>query len=95
MESMGKQYDKLVLEAFANYGYTEEWLLNKANLDRVHRYILKFEGVDEWAIDNVVLFRIKREACFDQLGLMPVVRLTLTYKIGNFPEKTVTANGFE
>lgn len=94
-ETFGKLYDDLVSEAFARYGYTKEWILNPANRKRIHRNVFKDSGVDEWLVDDIVLFSIKRETCMDLSIFRLTIRLTLEYRIGNFPEKTVTANGFE
>lgn len=95
IESIGNQYDKLVLEGFSRFGYTKEWLLNPSNRVRIHRNVLSEAGIDEWLIDDIVLFSIKRETCVDPSIFGITVRLSLEYHIGNFPEKTVTANGFE
>lgn len=95
MDTFGKFYDDLVAEAFSRFGYTKEWLLNPANRNRIHRNVFKDSGVDEWLVDDIVLFSIKRETCMDLSIFRLTIRLTLEYRIGNFPEKTVTANGFE
>ena len=93
--TFGKLYDDLVYEAFARYGYTKEWLFNPANRNRIHRNVLSEAGIDEWLIDDIVLFSVKRETCVDPSIFGITIRLSLEYRIGNFPEKTVKITGFE
>lgn len=56
-----KDYDNLVLEAFANCGYDKEWLMDPDTRDRVMKYdVFGFDGykTEIWTVDGVELFKI-------------------------------------
>lgn len=91
---LSNDYDKILFDAFANYGYTKEWLLKPANRNRVKLIHLSEARACECYVDGRHLFTVKHEISQSSTNLMAIVQTIVVYHFGNLPEQWVMTSGY-